>query len=67
MRYLGLLGLLIAVAIMLYLSAPKTTEQATRTTTYNAATRAAQHATGAAEQRVRDIMKPPVDDTNANP
>lgn len=66
MRYLGLLGLLIAVAIILYLSAPKT-GQATHTTTYDAATRAAQHATGAAEQHVRDIMKPPVDDANSHP
>jgi uncharacterized protein (UPF0333 family) len=65
MRYLGILGLLIAVAIMLYLAAPRATEQATRTTTtYNAATRAAQHASGAAEQHVRDIMQPPVDGTN---
>lgn len=63
MRYLGILGLLIAVAIMLYLAAPRA-EQATHTPTYNAATGAAQHAAGAAEQHVRDIMKPPVEGTN---
>ncbi|HLW48843.1 MAG TPA: hypothetical protein VKW09_13885 [bacterium] len=62
MRYLGLLGLLLAVAIMLYLAAPRT--QQSSHTTYNAATGAAQHAAGAAEQHVRDIMKPPVDGTN---
>jgi ABC-type sulfate transport system substrate-binding protein len=48
---------------MLYLAAPKT-EQATRTTTYNAATGAAQHAAGAAEQHVRNMMKPPIEGTN---
>jgi hypothetical protein len=57
MRYLGLLGLLIAVAIMLYMSAPKT-ERGTQTPAYRVATGAAQHAAGAVEQHVRDVMNP---------
>jgi hypothetical protein len=56
MRYLGLLGLLIAAALVLYLSAPK--REHTGDTTYHAATGAAQHAAGAAAQHVQDIMKP---------
>jgi hypothetical protein len=57
MRYLGLLGLLIAVAIMLYLSAPKA-ERVTQTPAYRVATGAAQRAAGAAGQHVRDVMNP---------
>jgi hypothetical protein len=57
MRYFGLLGLLLAVAIMLYLAAPKP-DHATQTPAYHVATGAAQHAAGAAEQHVRDVMNP---------
>jgi ABC-type sulfate transport system substrate-binding protein len=56
MRYLTLLGLLIAVGLMLYLAAPK--PGTSQRGTYNAATGAAQHAAGAAEQHVRDMLKP---------
>lgn len=56
MRYLGLLGMLIAIGIMLYLTAPQLGQSPHGT--YDAASGAAQRAAGAAEQHVRDIMKP---------
>ena len=56
MRYFGILAMLIAVGIILYMAAPKPGNSPH--STYNVATGAAQHAAGAAEQHVRDVLKP---------
>ncbi len=55
MRYLAVLGLLIAVGLMLSLVGTKLAHSPR--TTYDAATGAAQRAAGAAEQHVQNVLK----------
>ncbi len=55
MRYLAVLGLLIAVGLIVSLVGTKLTHSPRAT--YDAATGAAQRAAGAAEQHVQDVLR----------
>lgn len=57
MRYLLVLGFMIALALVISQTATRLTQHSSGPSPYGAATGAAQHAAGAAEQHVQDVLK----------
>jgi allophanate hydrolase subunit 2 len=58
MRYVTILGFMIALGLVIYLSAARLAQSTPGPgVSYNAATQAAQKAAGAAQQHVQDVLK----------